>query len=597
MAALCLEAGGMIICGLIAANWKWLLSTETVVRHAWLFTSITELNEDVFAYNMVFGSCVYLLARSIFARWLSVVLASSVVIGFAAVSLTKFKHVALPLLPWDLWFAPDSAFLFQIAGSSAQEPDKRVTAVLVALVAVVFIAVRRRLPVVRRGLGVGIALGIVSPTFWIYGNFEDLGKRFFTSGVHNISWDQSANFQNYGPFYTFFSNLSFVAIARPSDHLLEAAKAVDELSLENSTQSGRLPDVVTILSESFTDLPERIFDQKFSCLPAEKMSKLITPAWGGYTANVEFELLTGYPHAIFPQGSVPYQMYLNKPLEQSLPNQFKGAGYDVSALHTFNRAFFSRPLAYRMLGFDRYDGLEDLTLPAYAGQYVSDQVLFDEIKKKLDKNDSIPHFIHAVSMMAHLPYSWKGRFSVPPQLVYSLPPTLKQHRLPLTQYSAMIFEHERMLCTFLNGLKNRTRQTIVLFYGDHYPSFGSMQTYYDIHAYLHPNGSVPFDLRRNYSKTPVFMFDSRTGFVPLPNEVPTYNLGTILQQYVGIKVAKIWAMSHKLDNRVLTQGIYVAEQQNSRFLGETQSASGSDEELNVIKAHAYIHMLSKRDKN
>ena len=37
---------------------------------------------------------------------------------------------------------------------------------------------------------------------------------------------------------------------------------------------------------------------------------MFSPEFGGMTANVEFEALTGFSNAFLPYGSIPYQQYV-----------------------------------------------------------------------------------------------------------------------------------------------------------------------------------------------------------------------------------------------------------------------------------------------
>jgi hypothetical protein len=281
-------------------------------------------------------------------------------------------------------------------------------------------------------------------------------------------------------------------------------------------------------------------------------------------------------------------MYLHLPLQDALPREFARAGYLPTAIHSFDRHFYGRPHAYEMLGFAAYEGLEDLPNPVKAGQYVSDDYLFHQVLRQLDGGGSRPQFIHAVTMMAHLPYSTPDRYPVSNAIAEALPAALEPYRSSITPYAAMMFDHERMLCSFLDNLKKRKRRTIVLFYGDHYPGFGDPDIYRAIHGYLHPDSKPKFDLYRQYSETPVFLFDNRTGFIPLPDEIPAYNLGTRLLKQANLPVEHVWAMPHKLNNWIITRRLTIAsDNKDADIVGNLPLVN---QELETLKAHAYIHL-------
>jgi phosphoglycerol transferase MdoB-like AlkP superfamily enzyme len=567
-AAIILSAGA-------SAGWARILDVDLSLRHDWLYSSVDVLALEVLLLNAAVGIALYLFFRIIFSRAAATLLSASCSLAFAAISAAKMRILGMPLLPWDIWFVHDLGHLTRFAdltpaiyvlGAAAA------AAVVLKLTGIIRIrAFRQRLTLAGTALGIGAAAVLV---LGIQNGYAD---HLSTAGLQNIRWDQGANFHNHGPFYTFVVNLGFVSIDTPSPQARQSAAAIDLLKQGGSPRDSDLPDVVTILAESFTDLPTRIFNRPYTCLADAPVSKLVTPAWGGYTANVEFELLTGYPYALFPAGSVPYQMYLKHPVQEALPRLFARAGYDPIALHTFDRAFFSRPSAYEMLGFSDYDGLQDFPSPSLRGQYVDDKFVFEETLRRLDRASSRPRFVHAVTMMAHLPYNYADRYPVHEELHAALPPELGAHRTALTLYASLMYDHERMFCDFLDALKKRSQRTIVLFYGDHYPTFGSVAVYEDVHAYIHRADPVEFDLYSQYSETPVVMFDSASGFVSLPPKIPAYNLGTYLLRHAGLPLESLWAMPHKLDNRVI--------------VGTPQRGT-QDAELATLKAHAYLYLIA-----
>lgn len=580
----------LAICGLVAAQWGHLLRAhEWTAKQVWLYESIDALQNEVFLVNAIFGAALFLFFRIFFVGWLSTILAITTSMGLAAISLEKVRQLGMPLLPWDFLFASDAASFaeFVSVGSST------LALVPMAFLAILFSLRRTGTRLFRRSRFLPAAvLGLLPISFWSTAVASGYVERVSQAGIHNIEWDQEANFHNYGPYYTLVSNWRFLAIAEPEPVDLHAAYEVDVGAKTALSQKGLFPDVVTVLSESFTDLPVRIFNQPFTCLANAPLSELITPAWGGLTANVEFELLTGYPHAIFPVGSIPYQMYVTKPVKQSLPSQFTNAGFEASAIHTYSRNFFSRPKAYEMLGFSQYHGVEDFTNMPRRGFYVGDDALFDEVLRRLDQPARKPQFIHAVTMMAHQPYDRPDRYPVSEKIAKALPASLEAYRLPLTQYAALIYDHEKMVCSFLRSLTKRARRTIVIFYGDHYPTFGSFEVYKALHSHIHGASGVPFDLYKQFSRTPLFLFDSKKGFIPIAPAVPSYNLGTLLLNYVDIPANQIWSMPHKLHNRLLTSTVYAASQRTRAVLGDETKPKNVDLEFRTLRAHAFKHLLS-----
>ncbi|NHK98019.1 MULTISPECIES: LTA synthase family protein [Rubrivivax] len=575
-------------CAYSAVHWADLFAMRWPQRHLWLFSARDTLAWEVDLLNALFGLTLYALARLVFTPLAAALTAITLLGTVAVVSARKMLELDMPLLPWDLWFVGNLADFAAFLGWSLAA----VAALAAAAAAVLLVlAWRWRHAVFRRRRGIArsavAAAGLVGVCAW--GVVLPPTPRGLSGQVHNITWDQGANFANFGPYYAFAVNLPFIGIPRPAADDLAAARALDAAASPAAGPGGERPDIVLLLSESFTRLPEQLFGKPYGCLAAAPESRLVSPAWGGFTANVEFELLTGYPYAMLPPGSVPFQMYLSRPVVSALPRVLRDRGWRTQAVHTFHRDFFSRPQAYAALGIDDYAGLEDLPGAARRGQYVDDRVLFDQILKRLDAPGAEPRLVHAVSMMAHLPYDWEGRFPLEPGLAARLPAGLDDDALALTQYASMLYDHERAFCGFLEQLKSRPRRTLVLFYGDHYPSFGSLAVYERLNRVLH-GADAPLNLERDFSKPPLALFDSRDGFVTLPDEVAAYNLGALVLQQAGLAAPGHWAMPHKRDRVTLVRRLYVAANQSSGSLAA--AAAGTDSpELRTLRAHAWRHLF------
>ena len=129
---------------------------------------------------------------------------------------------------------------------------------------------------------------------------------------------------------------------------------------------------------------------------------MFSPEFGGMTANVEFEALTGFSNAFLPYGSIPYQQYVRGPVP-SLANFFRSEGYETTAIHPFEGWFWNREHVYDAFGFDRFLSIEKLPPMASRGPLVSDDALTDEIIKRADATER-PFFTFAVSLQGHGPY-------------------------------------------------------------------------------------------------------------------------------------------------------------------------------------------------
>lgn len=583
-----------IICAAICAaafiNWRWIGGGPWDLVHAEMFHDLAALARDVDIVNAATGLVVYLTIRVALTPIPSALLATVAGVGLAVASKIKMQALNVPILPWDLWSLHN---LSQFPEFLDISKTKLVAALAMGTASVVVGMLRFRRALIREHNHVEAAFFAAS-CLWLWNAWALAPNtpRFLSGQIQNLTWSPGASYTNFGPFYTVFSNLKYVSLEQVTAGGLAAAKLLDTKSFDsNAEASGDRPDVVVVLSEAFTDLPVRIFGRQFRCLSPDLYSRLITPAWGGFTANVEAEILTGYPQAIYPAGAVPYEMYFKRPIPHALPNVFTAHGYQSAAVHTYIRSFYSRPEAYRMLGFEAFSGIEDLKAPILRGQFVDDRVLFNEVLARLNGGGKGPKFLQAVTMMAHLPYDSPRRYPIRADIAERLPAPLEAHRLALTQYGSMIYDHEEMLCAFFDALKKRKRRTVVVFYGDHYPSFGSIQIYRDIHAAIAPGTN--FNLLSQYSTTPLVAFDNKQGFLALPSSVPAYNLGTLILQVAGINPTGVWSMPHKLTNRPITAGGWMSDARADQTTAPHRIDT-IDPELGVLRAHANLTLFERK---
>ena len=135
---------------------------------------------------------------------------------------------------------------------------------------------------------------------------------------------------------------------------------------------------------------------------AVRSGSMFSPEFGGMTANVEFEALTGFSNAFLPYGSIPYQQYVRGPVP-SLATFFRSEGYETTAIHPFEGWFWNRTHVYDAFGFDRFLSIEKLPPMAWRGPLVSDDALTDEIIRRADATER-PFFTFAVSLQGHGPY-------------------------------------------------------------------------------------------------------------------------------------------------------------------------------------------------
>ena len=150
------------------------------------------------------------------------------------------------------------------------------------------------------------------------------------------------------------------AVMVSADAVEAETEAADDVAAE-ADQEQKLPNIIAIMNESWTD---------FASVGGIETSEPVTPfidsltentirgelyvsVFGSGTANSEFEFLTGSSMRFLPNGSIPYQAYIEQKTP-SLASYLKQYGYFTLASHFANRSNWKRDTVYPLLGFDEF---------------------------------------------------------------------------------------------------------------------------------------------------------------------------------------------------------------------------------------------------
>ena len=220
---------------------------------------------------------------------------------------------------------------------------------------------------------------------------------------------------------------------------------------------------VTVTGDPLADYRE-VANQTYS-------GRMLSQNYGGGTANIEFEALTGLSMALFNgQMTTPYTMLVPK-LDQlpSLVSTLNAQNYRTTAIHPYNTSMYKREDVYQTLGFDTFisEGNMTYTDTIDNNPYISDESAYKEILDLL-KDEETPQFVHMVTMQTHMPYA--GKYS---QLDFSATTEDDTGTDTLNNYLQDIAYSSQALKAFTEALKDTPRRTLVVFWGDHLPGIYS----------------------------------------------------------------------------------------------------------------------------
>ncbi|QSQ20211.1 LTA synthase family protein [Pyxidicoccus parkwayensis] len=422
----------------------------------------------------------------------SLALVSAGLLFTSSVHIRKLQLIGRPLLPWDFleWRQVTSLAPTLLPGAGALIAILAGLLVLAALVALVR-AVRRGRPrfplpgLSRGGLAVASLAYLLTITF--YAHLPLLPKAFMRFGVMHQVWDQRTNFQANGLPLMLLWNWEGLRMDPGSAYSAETVRVALGRDAEPPATAPPEPvDVVIYMAESLWDPTQLGVKLSTDPLPflhglmaTHSSGHLISPTFGGGTANAEFELLTGMSTSFVPDGSFPYQHYVLKPVE-ALPSLFRDAGYHTSAIHPFHGWYWSRDVVYPLLGFNDFQSLSSFANAKQEGPWVSDEALVDHILEQLSDTRR-PHFIMAITMSTHGPYSLPLTGAEQVRVTGDISP---DNTLLLTNYAHKLRQTDRALERLVRTLEARPRKTLLVVFGDHLPMLGPNYGLYREAGYL-----------------------------------------------------------------------------------------------------------------
>ncbi|MFD1326453.1 LTA synthase family protein [Mycoplana ramosa] len=445
----------------------------------------------------------------------AVLVLAPVAVLLAFISEQKQIFLTDPLYPTDLLFGRQIMELMP-----ALVRDRPWTAAAVAIGTLAAIAALisvwvfawkrfRPLSLKERALRLAIAVPLLTgfSSIMDYNQFSWVRDRL---NVFPIMWDQAENYRHNGFMLAFAINLPMANVKAPAGYSADAIDHIQQEPLPAGTTHRSKPDVIVVMSESLWD-PTRLTSLKFTPDPMPVIREntsgaVFSPEFGGLTANVEFEALTGFSNAFLPTGSIPYQQYVRDPIP-SLATFFRGEGYTARAIHPFAGWFWNRTSVYKSFGFETFRTEETMPVMTKRGIFASDESLTKELIRQADAQED-PFFFFTVTLQGHGPYEpdryAKNTIKVEGNLPFG-------DRQALSTYAQGVKEADDSLKMLMDWARSRDRETIIVVFGDHLPP---LNTVYTASGYMNNvtasrRGSV--EQMKQEHETPLIVWSNKTG--------------------------------------------------------------------------------------
>ena len=300
------------------------------------------------------------------------------------------------------------------------------------------------------------------------------------NNYHDINWlGNTTNARYKGLSYVWINQLTTEVILKPDDYSKERLEKIAQKYTHlsdsiNQERANYLNDqtVIYVLSESFSD-PRKVEGVELTENPIPNIENIMknhtsgqmqSDGYGGGTANMEFQTLTGLPfYNLSPTVSVLYTEVLPKiHMVPSISNAYKSK--DKIAVHLAEKSNYSRDIVYSRLDFKDFITINSKGIKyRKEGISPSDESTYNIVLDNL--NDKSGQFFSVMTMQNHTPWLEAN----PETLDAKGKGFSDEENSKLTFYSRLLSQTDTATQSFLESLSKIDKKITVVFYGDHLP--------------------------------------------------------------------------------------------------------------------------------
>ncbi|MCO6541461.1 MAG: sulfatase-like hydrolase/transferase [Lactobacillus sp.] len=347
--------------------------------------------------------------------------------------------------------------------------------------------------------------------FFQCGNTNSLAYKQLTDlEIYNDNHNPLNVYRSDGTVIGFAFNVRSDPMKRPNGYSEKViAKIANRYRIADAEKAdiGKQPaNIIYILNESLTnprttsdqyplqeDSPLSYVDNILQNPQANQASGyMVSPEYGGGTANIEFEANTGFSNYFLK--SIPYQDILpKKAYFPSVMHYLENYGYHSDAYHPFAGAMYQRPQAYQALGIHQFKDQKRLKglHKSKFGEYYTDSSTYPNIYPQQKKAKQLSLVI---TMQNHMPYIT----NVGAQSDYQLEDPIKNNTdktNKMQTYLQELHQSDQAFSKLVDHFKNSDQKTLIVMYGDHYPGDG---LYDDLASDILTVHATPFVMVANF---------------------------------------------------------------------------------------------------
>ncbi|CAD5900268.1 LTA synthase family protein [Carnobacterium maltaromaticum] len=453
------------------------------------------VNKFIFEWHTILfllgSSVIFIFTLWLYAilgnRYLTVGLTFLISLGLGVATWQKMINRSEPLYPSELSMIKELSFMVSMIESKVVLGFLFIVLVVMAL-AYVFTRLQTRFIIKynrHKSYLIRFILFITTSFLLVYiANFNQPGnllKKAYDPNAYWIPYSQQMNYYNNGFIGGFLFNLKVEAMAEPKGYskekIAELTQKYKKIAEEvNQNRSGPIKNtnIIYIMNESFSD-PLALNGMEIAKDPIpltrhlmenNRSGSILSQGYGGGTANIEFEALTGFSmEPMNPQLTTPYTQLLAKVTNfPSIVSYLNEQNYQTTAIHPYNTSMYKRQNVYQSLGFQNFINEDTMknTEKMESNPYFSDKAAYQEVLDTLEASKG-SNFIHLVTMQNHMPYGSKyvsSEFEV----------SGTENDQITSNYLKDLSYSDQALDNFIKQIDQLAEPTIVIFWGDHLPS-------------------------------------------------------------------------------------------------------------------------------
>ena len=261
---------------------------------------------------------------------------------------------------------------------------------------------------------------------------------------------------------------------------------------EGVAGQGNNVNVIFMMNEAFTDLTDQdVFNYPDELDPIANFHALsesdnaysghIVVDWfGGGTANTEYDVTTGMQTTMLSSSSASAFRYVKKNAD-SIFRVFGDDGYRTVFMHPGKAWFYNRENVYERLGAQEEYFADDMENLTYKGEWVTDDSTVDNVISMYEETVATGQnlFMYVTTIQNHMSYDYsKYGSDYTFHSVYCTKEVSYDNRAYLPVYIEGLYDADASLKKMTDYLQSRDEPTVLVFFGDHYPSLGDARAVY-----------------------------------------------------------------------------------------------------------------------